>query len=65
LEAAAQRALHGRTAIVIAHRLTQAVSADRIVVMDKGRVVEVGRHAELVAADGPYAALWSAWAGAR
>jgi ATP-binding cassette subfamily C protein len=65
LEAAAERALRGRTAIVIAHRLTQARSADRIVVMDKGRVVEVGRHAELVAAGGQYAALWSAWAGAR
>jgi ATP-binding cassette subfamily C protein len=65
LEAAAERALHGRTAIVIAHRLTQALSADRIVVMDKGRVVEVGRHAELVAAGGQYATLWSAWAGAR
>jgi ATP-binding cassette subfamily C protein len=65
LEAAAERALRGRTAIVIAHRLTQALAADRIVVMDKGRVVEVGRHAELVTADGPYAALWSAWAGAR
>ncbi|HWJ53874.1 MAG TPA: ABC transporter ATP-binding protein [Propionibacteriaceae bacterium] len=65
LEAAAERALRGRTAIVIAHRLTQALSADRVVVMDKGRIVEIGRHAELVAADGPYAALWSAWAGAR
>ncbi len=65
LEAAAERALRGRTAIVIAHRLTQALSADRVVVMDKGRIVEIGRHAELVAAGGPYAALWSAWAGAR
>ena len=65
LEDAAERALRGRTAIVIAHRLTQAAAADRIAVMDKGRVVEVGRHADLVASGGPYAALWSAWSGAR
>ena len=65
LEDAAERALRGRTAIVIAHRLTQAAAADRIAVMDKGRVVEVGRHTDLVASGGPYAALWSAWSGAR
>ena len=65
LEAAAERALRGRTAIVIAHRLTQAVTADRVVVMDKGRVVEDGRHASLVRAGGPYAPLWSAWTSAR
>ena len=65
LEATAGRALRGRTALVIAHRLTQAVTADRVVVMDKGRVVEVGRHEDLVRADGPYARLWSAWTSAR
>jgi ATP-binding cassette subfamily C protein len=65
LEAAAGWALRGRTAIVIAHRLTQAVDADRVVVMEKGRVVEVGRHADLVRTDGPYARLWSAWTSAR
>ena len=65
LEATAERALRGRTAIVIAHRLTQAVSADRVVVMDHGRIVETGRHADLVHAGGPYAALWSAWTSAR
>ncbi len=65
LERAADRALRGRTAVVIAHRLTQAVIADRVVMMDKGRVVEVGAHAELIKAGGPYAALWSAWSSAR
>lgn len=65
LEVAAAAALAGRTAVVIAHRLTQAASADRVVVLDKGRVVETGPHAELVEAGGPYAALWAAWAGPR
>ncbi|MDN5934009.1 MAG: ABC transporter ATP-binding protein/permease, partial [Pseudonocardia sp.] len=65
LEVAAAAALAGRTAVVIAHRLTQAATADRVVVLDKGRVVETGPHAELVEAGGPYAALWAAWAGPR
>jgi ATP-binding cassette subfamily C protein len=65
LEATAKRALRGRTAIVIAHRLTQAVSADRVVVMDKGRIVEIGSHADLITAGGPYATLWSAWTSTR
>jgi ATP-binding cassette subfamily C protein len=65
LEAAADRALAGRTAVVVAHRLSQAAAADRVVVLEAGRVVEVGPHAELVAAAGPYAALWSAWSSTR
>ncbi|MGH3872914.1 MAG: ABC transporter ATP-binding protein [Pseudonocardiaceae bacterium] len=65
LEAAAARALQGRTGLVVAHRLTQAVTADRIVVLEAGRVVETGTHAELVAAGGRYAALWEAWSDTR
>jgi ATP-binding cassette subfamily B protein len=53
----------GRTALVIAHRLSTAVTADKVVVMDQGRVVEVGTHAGLLAADGPYAALWRSFTG--
>ena len=65
LERAAAAALEGRTAIVVAHRLTQAAAADRIVVLEAGRIVESGPHAELVAAGGAYAALWSAWSVGR
>ena len=61
LESAAARVLDGRTALVIAHRLTQASTADRIVVLEHGRVVEQGTHAQLLASRGQYAELWEAW----
>jgi ATP-binding cassette subfamily B protein len=61
-EAAVQRALGtallGRTALVIAHRLSTIVGADLILVLDEGRVVERGRHDELLAVEGLYAALY-------
>nr|BFE75852.1 hypothetical protein GCM10020092_091530 [Actinoplanes digitatis] len=62
LERAAAAATQGRTVLIVAHRLTQAASADRVVVMEHGVVVESGPHADLVAAGGRYAELWSAWA---
>ena len=63
LEAAAASALTGRGALVIAHRLSQAEAADRVLVMEHGQIVEEGTHAQLVAAGGRYATLWEAWAG--
>ncbi|WP_238009487.1 ABC transporter ATP-binding protein [Dactylosporangium sp. AC04546] len=65
LEAATARVLHGRTGVVVAHRLTQAAAADLVVVVDAGRIVESGPHADLVAAGGGYARLWAAWSAGR
>ncbi|SDS40304.1 ABC transporter ATP-binding protein [Actinoplanes derwentensis] len=65
LEEAATAALRGRTAVVVAHRLTQAAAADRIIVMEHGRIVENGPHTELVAGAGRYAQLWAAWSARR
>ncbi|GAY11026.1 ABC transporter ATP-binding protein [Pseudonocardia sp. N23] len=65
LEAAAERALAGRTGLLVAHRLTQAAGADLVVVLEAGHVVERGTHEELLAAGGRYHGLWAAWTEPR
>ncbi|MCU1376598.1 MAG: transporter ATP-binding protein, partial [Actinomycetia bacterium] len=61
VEAALDVVLEGRTAIIVAHRLSTAMRADRIVVVDEGRILEVGSHDELVAKGGRYAEMFEAW----
>ena len=61
VEAALDVLLEGRTAIIIAHRLSTAMRADRIAVVDDGRIVEIGSHEELVAKGGRYAEMYATW----
>jgi ABC-type multidrug transport system fused ATPase/permease subunit len=63
LERSLAAVLHGRTVIAIAHRLFSAHDADRVAVVEDGRITELGSHDELVAAGGSYAALWHSWHG--
>ena len=63
LERSLAAVLDGRTVIAIAHRLFSAHDADRVAVVEDGKLAEFGSHDELVAADGSYAALWRSWNG--
>ena len=58
IQAALERLMAGRTTIAIAHRLSTVLAADQILVIDRGRIVERGRHAELLALGGLYARLY-------
>ncbi|WIM97187.1 ABC transporter ATP-binding protein [Actinoplanes oblitus] len=63
LERSLAAVVHGRTVVAIAHRLFSAHDADRVAVVEDGRITELGSHDELVAANGSYAALWREWQG--
>ncbi|MEU1044054.1 ABC transporter ATP-binding protein [Streptomyces sp. NPDC005897] len=65
VDRAADAVLAGRTAVVVAHRLSQAAACDRILVMEHGRIIETGSHGDLVTAGGVYAELWRAWEAAQ
>jgi len=62
VQGALRTVLAGRTAVIIAHRLSTVAIADRVLVLDRGRIIEDGSPSELMSGDGEYAALYSSWA---
>ena len=65
LDAAADAVTKGRTSLMVAHRLDQAAKADCVLVMEDGRVIEQGTHAQLLDSKGRYQQLWNAWQKGR
>jgi ATP-binding cassette subfamily B protein len=65
VEAALEALTGGRSVVVVAHRLSTAARADRIAVVDHGRLQELGRHDELIRREGRYASLWASWTAAQ
>jgi ABC-type multidrug transport system fused ATPase/permease subunit len=63
IEQGLNRILAGRTVVSIAHRLNTAHDADRVAVVEHGRITELGSHDELLEKNGAYAALWQRWHG--
>jgi len=65
VERALEALTAGRSVVVVAHRLSTAARADRIGVVDQGRLQEVGKHTELLGREGRYASLWASWTAAQ
>ena len=65
VEHALEALTENRTVLVVAHRLSTATRADRVAVVDDGRIVELGPHDELVHREGRYASLWSSWSSSQ
>jgi ABC-type multidrug transport system fused ATPase/permease subunit len=64
LERSLAAVLRGRSVVAIAHRLHTAFDADRVVMLENGRISEIGSHQELIRASGPYSKLWESWRSA-
>jgi ATP-binding cassette subfamily C protein CydCD len=65
IQQALERLMQGRTTLILAHRLSSVIGSDRILVLERGRLVQSGRHAELIAREGPYRSLMGAQAAER